>query len=748
MTQKIVILLLMPFLISLSTLNKGRLKTLQYKAREGESLIDILDKMGLDEQIYGPQIKKHNPKIINWENLKEGTSLYIEYAVDADLSQSDDYNSSILKGDEDLQEEVFDKEKQSHSATDSEKSTAPSRVFLYEGRLKTLYYKANEGDSLSDILDNMGLNKQVYGPQIRKHNPKITNWENLTEGTTIYIEYTEDSQKVTSQGYPSLKMQMEKELEEIEEKKKIIVTKEKYPLISITTEIPSTATIVHLYNDNLCQTNIAQFKPLNKNSPYEIRSVKALKDGTYNFRIIYRYEDGRSGDCLPANSITYQVDTTPPTNLSNLTLQKSKAPETPAFRFFNAEINSTYSLFLGKNCDNFLESEKASNNFIDIQLPTLEYGKHIFSSNGIDSIGNQSSCYYHEEFNYHLKRKTPSISLHEPKVYLGEMTTPTLKVMNIADKSKVILYADRFCRKEVGKGEVNNGEALITTSPLNEGEYYFSFKISGFSECLTGKQKIYKLGKVPSVVPLIDASGVEQSFDAFSKEEKKKLSELNYEFAKKSFSLSVFYAISTGSFKESTESGSYTIKYRQTSPLTIGLFAAYREPGKMDNYFSGSAYLSRLNGVTGNFSNVVRVDPEVGINLYYNFLDENYFVYPYIGLDYESFSSFNIDQIDIGEIPASYKHQITFITAGVSKILTFGTRSFLTKVSLSRSILSSNNGTYNNKEDFGGYKYILYLSYLMNKNWNANIFYKQHLLSGPSDLEITRIGLGIGYRFF
>lgn len=80
----------------------------------------------------------------------------------------------------------------------------------------------------------------------------------------------------------------------------------------------------------------------------------------------------------------------------------------------------------------------------------------------------------------------------------------------------------------------------------------------------------------------------------------------NFEFIKASYSLSAFYAFSTGSFTEANSTGGTSINYSQDSPITLGFFLAYR-PKKNESYYSGSIYISQLNDVTGNFANRVKL---------------------------------------------------------------------------------------------------------------------------------------------
>lgn len=107
-----------------------------------------------------------------------------------------------------------------------------------------------------------------------------------------------------------------------------------------------------------------------------------------------------------------------------------------------------------------------------------------------------------------------------------------------------------------------------------------------------------------------------------------------------------------------------------------------------------------------------------------------------------------MDQIADGSNPEAVANKMTFATAGFSKLFKLWDYTFLTKISWSPVITSTSSGNYINDEEFSGYKYLLFLTYLRDRNWNYSFLYKQHILSGPTNLTITRIGLGFGYRFF
>lgn len=51
-----------------------------------------------------------------------------------------------------------------------------------------------------------------------------------------------------------------------------------------------------------------------------------------------------------------------------------------------------------------------------------------------------------------------------------------------------------------------------------------------------------------------------------------------------------------------------------------------------------------------------------------------------------------------------------------------------------------------NTSVFSGIKYLIYINASINKKYYFHVLYKQHSMTGPGDLNVSRIGLGIGYN--
>ncbi len=218
--------------------------------------------------------------------------------------------------------------------------------------------------------------------------------------------------------------------------------------------------------------------------------------------------------------------------------------------------------------------------------------------------------------------------------------------------------------------------------------------------------------------------------------------------APNSWNLSLFYALSRGSFEEGIQGTSISTVSTQDSPITLG-FAASK---KLDDTWSynGSVYGSKLDGGISELDEEVSIPWEIGITSYISYKDERLPFQVYTGLDLERFSSYNTTELVDGARLDTIQHRITFATFGVSKGFRFLGQSFFTKISYSRSVVSSQSRPVAGVDSpMKGSKYIAFLNMLApnSKNWSYNLFFKQHNLKGATDLVVSRTGIGFGYRF-
>ncbi len=218
------------------------------------------------------------------------------------------------------------------------------------------------------------------------------------------------------------------------------------------------------------------------------------------------------------------------------------------------------------------------------------------------------------------------------------------------------------------------------------------------------------------------------------------------------FTLSASYNISSGSLTENIKTSATTVESSQNSMLSLSLQAKYNI-SNWEKVISSSIYYSQLqvtsvNGGTNIQPIILKFPPEIGGNTYYNFYLKKLTILPFWGIDYESLNTFNSNSLLSG-IPLSVrKNKFIYGTFGLGQGFNFSTFVFLLRGSVSRIFYSTTSST-SDSDKYTGYKGIVSLNLKANKSpWLFNLFYKVHLLEGPTELVINRIGIGIGFSFF
>lgn len=215
----------------------------------------------------------------------------------------------------------------------------------------------------------------------------------------------------------------------------------------------------------------------------------------------------------------------------------------------------------------------------------------------------------------------------------------------------------------------------------------------------------------------------------------------------KDINLSVNFTTSVGSIIDTNKELQLKGTSSQNSPLTIGFFLTLKSDKERFSY-STSFYSSYLVGMVQNDTNEVEVPLELGTNFYvnYNYKNLNNI---YFGLDAERISSFNIDSIQNTETFYSKEHSILYATFGYFNIFKVFSKNVFFKMGVSQSLYSQTN-IENSGDDspYSGIRGIAFLSTNISRKLTLNFLAKQHLLTGPSELSITRFGLGLGYQFY
>lgn len=210
---------------------------------------------------------------------------------------------------------------------------------------------------------------------------------------------------------------------------------------------------------------------------------------------------------------------------------------------------------------------------------------------------------------------------------------------------------------------------------------------------------------------------------------------------------SLFYMTSSGSFNQLSTKDSVNVDFTQNSPYTFGISGLYY-PHMKPYSFSASIYSSALNANTTNAGGDITVPNELGLTAYLQHdLYEYGFSY-YGGFDYESFSTFNTGQfINSGTIGID-ENKVFYLTLGLSKLVKLGPIPLFLKGSFSKSLSTTTTAAPTGvapTTQYSGFKALFYTNYKFHKRWFAHTLAKYHKMSGPDELSVTRLGIGIGF---
>ena len=211
---------------------------------------------------------------------------------------------------------------------------------------------------------------------------------------------------------------------------------------------------------------------------------------------------------------------------------------------------------------------------------------------------------------------------------------------------------------------------------------------------------------------------------------------------------SIFYMASIGNYKQ-TSNRYPDISYQQNSYFSLGAGLSFIPVSTLWSY-STSLYFSTLKATGSNLNDdKVTVPNEIGATLYAERVMPNAQLVAYGGLDYDSFSTFNLAAIANQEKIYLDKNMIYYATLGVSKKIDVFGSSFLTKFSFSKSLMSSYESSIGGEDDkLSGYKAMFYINHNISKKFYVHSLVKYHSMKSSSDLSSLRIGLGIGYILF
>lgn len=212
---------------------------------------------------------------------------------------------------------------------------------------------------------------------------------------------------------------------------------------------------------------------------------------------------------------------------------------------------------------------------------------------------------------------------------------------------------------------------------------------------------------------------------------------------------SLFYMASFGSFEQNSNTLP-SVKYQQNSFLSFGAAFSYIPKSSLWSY-SSSVYLSTLKATGSNLNDEkISVPNEIGLNVYAERTLPSYGFTAYGGLDYETFSTFNLEGISNDEKIYVDSNKVYYLTLGMSKVVSIVNHPYFFKFALSKSLVSNYSSDYVQSagSKITGYRAMFYLNTKISENFFVHTLIKYHSMTSSFDLKVMRIGVGVGYSFF
>jgi hypothetical protein len=189
----------------------------------------------------------------------------------------------------------------------------------------------------------------------------------------------------------------------------------------------------------------------------------------------------------------------------------------------------------------------------------------------------------------------------------------------------------------------------------------------------------------------------------------------------------------------------------QNSPYSFGL-AGTVELTSSENYLSASSYWSKLQAtpLTGDAGATTLATPsEYGFNTYFGHpLTHEYRNFSiYGGIDFENFSTYNTVQFINHADIAFNQNKLFYGTFGLEQHGSIFNQHFNFKLSIAQSLISNTSST-DPADRFSGLRLLFFANYKMLDRFSVHMLYKRHILSGTTNLTISRLGFGVSYLMF
>lgn len=352
--------------------------------------------------------------------------------------------------------------------------------------------------------------------------------------------------------------------------------------------------------------------------------------------------------------------------------------------------------------------------FIFIQSAT--YGKDFYKFNYSIEEG--------DTFSRILKRFAKinaSIRSNDPGVLKTQTVNKKIKNWKSLPNGNTITL---YILKEKGNLDAINAYLLKNTKKISKEKKEQDNKLKGKNELSEEKKDKVKVAK--------------------KKTTKKNKTKKNIvrRLTEKRKNLLVYYSYSTGSFSDLLP-GLLSIDYSQTTPLTIGMLGKYRfkNSRQMIDFSVSGSFLNK-GEFTGASTDKLSIPPEIGLSSHYRYISK-YKVHPFVGIDIEKFSTFNLPKFNSSSVLDTESHMLGFLVVGAQ----FKISLWKYPVNLKATY---GNDIFHNSENlsYTGSRIAVFASLQLHRRISYNLHYKKHQLTGSTELDIDRYGVGISYHFY
>lgn len=221
----------------------------------------------------------------------------------------------------------------------------------------------------------------------------------------------------------------------------------------------------------------------------------------------------------------------------------------------------------------------------------------------------------------------------------------------------------------------------------------------------------------------------------------------------KKLTLSAHYQLLTSSFSEEVTSNGFTSNSTRNSPAVIGVSLTSdvltKWLGPIHELQAGFFLTHYAEISTAN--EAISLPMDMNLYIYDQFPVFNKMFNFFAGMDLDKFTTLNIEDIANSLPSKTYAQTMFFLTVGATKKTQLWGSDFTFKGSLSQALISMSEtppAAGAAGDAYSGQMLHLLADYVFDGDFSIRLFTKNYFLSGPTELSIFKIGVGLNYTFY